>query len=284
MMIERKCCSFSLNKVYVARNYVMDMDSGNGKNRVKSDERLFRIIELLQERDGAGVTELADEMDLAKSTVYNHLSTLTDFGYAWNDGEKYHIGLRFLTHGIFAREQKIIYKMARSRIDTLAEETNELSWCQTHENGKVVYLYGATGEHALDPFERIGNRSYMHKLAGGKAMLAYLPETEVRNIVDQNGLPEATPNTITNLEELLDELRTIKQQRIAYNREESVENVNSLATPVLGSDNEVLGAIGITGPKNRLKGERFEEELPDLLRGTANEIEVKIAHREFGPF
>lgn len=257
------------------------MDSGNNAKLVKSDERLFRIIQILQEKNGAGVTEIANEMDIAKSAVYNHLATLTHHGYTTKDGHIYHIGLRFLFHGIFAREQKIIYRMTRSRIDELANKTNELAWCQTHENGMAVYIYGASGKHSVYPSERVGNRRHMHKIAGGKAMLAFFSESEVERIIDHYGLPPATSNTITAREELLEELESIRERKVAFNREEAIEGVHSLATPVLGPDNDVLGAIGLSGPKNRLKGDWFENELSDLLLGTANEIEVKIEHKEF---
>ena len=248
---------------------------------VKSGEKTFEIVEILKRMDGAGVTEIADRMDVSKSTVYKHLQTLVTHDYATKVDGEYRVGLRFLDHGIYARQQQTIYRISRDRIDELAEETGELAWCQTHEHGRCVYLYGAAGVHSVHPPERVGNRTPMHQIAGGKAMLAHLPEERIGEILDRHGLEPATPHTITERAELFDELEGIRERGISYNREESNEGLYAVASAVLGPDGEVLGAIGLSGPKHRLEGELIETEFPELLLGTANELELNLEHQEF---
>lgn len=248
---------------------------------IKSDEKLFRIIALLVERNGAGVTELANEMEISKSTVHKHLQTMVYHNFATQDGETYHVGLRFLDYGMYARRRQLIYRIAHGRVEELANETGELVWCQTYENGKCVYLHGAAGSRSVYPPEHVGNRTPMHQLAGGKAMLANLDRQEVDRIIDQHGLEAATPNTITDRDELFEALERIREQGVAFNREEATLDLFAVATAVTGPDGVVLGSIGISGPKHRLRGELFDEELPKLLLGTANELEFNLEHQEF---
>lgn len=257
------------------------MDTRSGPGSIKSDEKLFRIVELLKEHDGAGVTEIAREMDASKSTVYKHLQTMVNHDFATQIGDEYHVGLRFLDYGMYARRRQLIYRLANDRIEELAEETGELVWCQTHENGQVVYLYGAAGSRSVYAPEQVGNRTPMHQLAGGKAMLANLPEETVERIVDRRGLARATEHTITDREELFEALERIRERGVAFNREESTLDIYAVATAVLDPEGAVLGAIGVSGPKHRLRGDPLEEELPRLLLGTANELEFNLEHREF---
>lgn len=248
---------------------------------IKSDEKLFRIIELLEESDGAGVTEIADSMDLTKSTVYKHLQTMVHHDFATKRGDTYHIGLRFLYYGMYARRQQPLYELLDGRIHELAEETGELVWCQTHENGQCVYLYGAAGNRSVYPPERVGNRTPMHQLAGGKAMLAHFSDDEIDRIIDKHGLDAATPNTITNRNQLHDELELVRERGYAFNHEEATLDLYAVATAILDPDGTVLGSIGISGPKHRLQGELIETTLPKVLLGTANEIEFNLEHQEY---
>lgn len=248
---------------------------------INSDETAFEIVDLLLERDGAGVTEIATEIGVAKSTVYKHLQTMVKHDFATKIDDEYHVGLRFLDFGMYARRQQLIYQLSRDRIDELADETGELVWCQTHENGQCVYLYGAAGSHSVYPPEFIGNRTPMHQLAGGKVMLANFSRETVDKIVDRYGLETATEHTISDRDELHDALETIRDRGVAFNREESTLDLYAVSTAVVDSDGEVLGSIGISGPKHRMRGEPIESELPKLLLGTANELEFNLEHREF---
>lgn len=248
---------------------------------IKSDETLIAIFAFLEEHDGAGVTEIANELDITKSTVHKHLQTMVHHDFVTQQGETYQIGLRFLDYGMYARRQQPVYRITRGRVEELAEETGELVWCQTHENGKCVYLHGAAGSRSVYPPEHVGNRTPMHQLAGGKAMLASMDPETVDGIIDRHGLPPATENTITDRAVLKETLQQIRERGVAFNREEATMDLYAVASAITDPEGVVLGSIGVSGPKHRLRGERFEEELPKLLLGTANELEFNLEHQEF---
>jgi len=250
-----------------------------GSTMIESDRKLLEIVRILREADGAGVTEVADRLDVAKSTVHKHLATLRHHGYVVNDDGQYHVGLKFLDRGIHARNRQVLYRASRARIDELAERTGESTWCMTHENGKSIKLYGATGQRAVHPPIRVGDRRYMHHSASGKVMLAHLPEDEIDAILDRYGMPAVTERTITDRDELLEELEAIRERGVAFNREESIPGMNHVAATITDLSGGVLGAIGISGPAQRLEGERLTADLPELLLGVANELEVNITQQ-----
>lgn len=254
------------------------MNERTKPRRIKSDETLFDIIEYLHVSDNAGVTEIANELDIAKSTVHAHLATLRRRGYVANDGGAYEIGLEFFRHGVHAKNAHSLYPMATEKVAYLAEETDERAWCHVEENGMAYYLCGAEGEHPVHPPVRVGERVYLHTIAGGKAILAYLPETRIREIIDTYGLPASTAYTITDEDELFEELAEIREVGFSFNKQESLRGLHAVAAPVHDHEGTLRGALSISGPANRLKGDVLESKLPELLLGTTNEMEINLTH------
>jgi len=248
------------------------------RNSVKSVERTFRIIGGLQELDGAGVTELADHLDLPKSTVHNYLSTLEGAAYVVKEDEQYRVGLRFLEHGAFARTQSPIFEVARPELDRLAEETGELVNLLVEEHGKGIYLYRTRGENAVRVKEHVGNRVSLHSTALGKAILAHYPQRRVDEIIDRHGMPATTERTVTDRDELSETLASVREAGVAFDDEERLSGLRCVAAPVLSNDDEVLGSISISGPSHRFDDERFREELPQRILETANVLELNVTY------
>lgn len=250
-------------------------DTGAG---IKSDETLFAIIELLRELDGAGVTELARQLDAAKSTVHGHLTTMREHGYVVKDGQEYRLGLGFFDYGQYVRGQLDVFQSGMFAVDRLERETGEMAWLITHENGKAMYVYGRGGENDIDVNTILGTWVHMHCNSGGKAILAHLPREEVDEIIDEHGLPARTENTITDREALYEELARIREQGYALNRSEDLKGVHAIGIP-LTFEGEIKGALSIAGPAHRLPEERCEGEILDQLRAATNEIELNLAYQ-----
>ena len=248
------------------------------RNTVKSVERTFRIIGGLQELGGAGVTELSKHLDLPKSTVHNYLSTLEQEAYVVKADDEYRVGLRFLEHGAYARNQSQIFEIARPELDRLADETGELCNLLVEEHGKGTYLYRTRGENAVRVKEHVGNRVCLHSTALGKAILAHLSTERVDEIIERHGLPETTERTVTNRDELLDTLAETRDRGVAFDDEERLSGLRCVAAPVLSNDDRVLGAISVSGPSHRFEDHRFREELPKRVLETANVLELNVTY------
>jgi DNA-binding IclR family transcriptional regulator len=252
-------------------------DSDAGGRRVKSVDTTCRIIEGLRELDGAGVTELAEHLDLSKATVHSHLATLTDNEFVIKRGDDYKIGLRFVDFGEYAKKDIPVYELAKEQVDRLAEETSEVAQFMVEEHGKGVYLHKSRGENAIQTTSYTGYRKHLHCTALGKAILSQLDDTRIRGVAAKTGLPQRTANTITTVEALVDEVEQIRTDGVAFDDEEILEGMRCVAAPVTHPSGEIYGAISVSGPTSRFKGERFQKELPEIVSGAANIIEVNAS-------
>ena len=242
--------------------------------RVQAVQISCSILEALREMDGAGVSELADRLDRSKATIHSHLATLVDNEFVVKHDDSYEISLRFVDIGEYAKNQIDIYEVAKDEVDRLAEETGEVAQFMVEEHGRGVYLHKSSGENAIQTASYTGNRKDLHCTALGKAILSQLPAERVDEIIDRHGLPQRTENTVSSREELFDALETIRDQGVAFDDEEILQGLRCIAAPIQHPTGDIHGAISISGPTSRFKGDRFHEELPEVVKGAANVIEV----------
>ncbi|WP_247730148.1 IclR family transcriptional regulator [Halovivax limisalsi] len=252
-------------------------ENGSKRRTIQTTGTVFEVIESLRDLEGATVTELADQLDVAKSTAHAHVSALEEQEFVVKEGTEYRLSLQFLELGVHVRDQMELSHAAASQLTKLATETGEAVWLIVEEHGWAVYLDKAMGENALQVQSTIGERSHLHYLAAGKALLAYLPRERVEEIVERRGLPRRTSNTITDVDDLFAELDAIRERGYAFNENEEIEGVRGIGAPIRANDRAV-GAIGIGAPENRLRGERFREEVPNYLLGATNEIELRLTY------
>lgn len=249
---------------------------GNANHPVTTSQKTIRIIETIYRLKGGTLTELATELGMNKSTVHNHLKTLEDEQFVVHDGSEYRIGLRLLEFGGYAQQQHGLYGIALPEIERLAEQTGEIANLVVEEYGRGIYLAIETGTRAVDLDIYPGTRRPLHTTAGGKAILAELPADRVDEIVDEYGLPARTPQSITTREELETELAEIREHGIAFDDEEHIVGLRSVAAPVHAPGGRVLGAVSVAGPVSRLTDERFVEEFPAVVNSALNVIELNI--------
>lgn len=247
---------------------------------VQAAATTFEIIETVRELEGAGVSELADHLSKPKSTVHDYLQTLTEANYLINQDGHYRVGARFLELGGHARSRMLVYQIAQPEVKKLARETGEHANLMIEEHGKGIFLCKSKGEEAVRLDTHAGMRVHLQTTALGKTILAHLPDDRVDEILDTHGLPEVTEETVTNRAELKDQLEEIRERGYAFDNEERVKGMRCVAAPITGPEDEVFGAISVSGPVSRMQGERFSTELPDMVTNAANVVEVNIAHSD----
>ncbi len=198
-------------------------------------------------------------------------------GYAIKEGDEYYLSLRFLEHGKYVRNRKNAYRTAKSYTKRLAEETDYRVEFTIEENGRGIYMYTSSGKHAVWTYSTIGKRFYLHQAAAGKAILSRSSRTFVEEIIDRWGFPSATEDTVTNAKTLFYQPEAIRESRISFNYEEQLEGIKAVGIPVNRSDGRVIEALSIASSPKRLTDEQFEEDIPDVLFGVANEFELKLS-------
>jgi DNA-binding IclR family transcriptional regulator len=250
------------------------------RNVLKSVDTVFKITKHLKSEGAKTVTELSRELDMPKSTVQVYLNSLYGHNFVAKRDGKYEIGLQFLEYGIFALRNIPVYPEVRTKVEELAETTGELAACFVEEDGDAVYIYGVEGERSVRTDLSVGNRSEPHCTASGKAIMAHLSDEQIEQAI-RDGLQRKTEHTITDPDELRDELARIRERGYAYSMEESVEGLRAVAAPIV-LDDRIVGSISLAGPASRFVGERFETEIPDMVRGAANELELKLTYSQSG--
>jgi DNA-binding IclR family transcriptional regulator len=245
------------------------------KTGVETTTTSFEILSTLHRAQPATLTEVADLLDLPRSTVYYHLDTLHDLGFLMREDDQYILSLRFLELGESARQQLPIYEVGKPEVENLAAETDTNGYLMVEQNdvGVIAYLRKENDIHLGDS---VGQPVHLTSTAMGKAFLSQLPEDRVVEIVDHHGLPEITSNTITNRGDLLAELETIRDRGYAVSKGEQVEGLYAIGAPVLGPEGEVYGAISISAPKQHMTDELLEETYPEKVLSTANVVELKL--------
>lgn len=247
---------------------------------LKTIELCFEIIDLLKEEEGQTLGRIAGELGKPPGTVHGYLRTLEACGYIVQEGDLYRLSLKFAEVGISVLHSKRAYMLAEEYTTKAAEETDCRSIFAVEENGRGVYTAREAGDYSTWKHEQIGRRFYLHATAAGKAILANLVQDQIDAILDPWGLPKKTENTITDRDELMEELEQVREIGVGFNREEHIEGIHAVSAPVFGPSGAVIGALSANGPANQLDGERLSEELPAILIGIANEFELDLIHAE----
>ncbi|WP_458209908.1 IclR family transcriptional regulator [Haladaptatus sp. NG-SE-30] len=248
------------------------------KNRVQTTQKTFRIIQTLKQIDGARVTELADALEMSKSTVHNHLRTLVHEGYVIQQDEEYRLSLQFLELGGYIRDRLDIYKVAEPEVKQLAEQTGELANLAVSEQGLLTYIDRSKGDQAVDLDTYPGLQAQMHCTALGKVILAHTPREQVESVLDRHGLPKLTENTITDRDDLYVELEQIRSDGYAQDHGERLEGLRCVAAPVKSAEDDVEGSISVSAPASRMKSNRYNQEIPEKVRSAANVIELNLKY------
>lgn len=249
------------------------------KSPVKAAETTFNVINVVNECDGASVNEVAEALDVPKSTAHNYLKTLTQTGYLINEKGYYQLGLRFLVYGERARNRWDVYETAKPELKNLAAQTGEFANLLVQEQGHGFYIYRTKGDRSSTSSQYIGDhvgeRVPLHATAPGKAILAHVEPERVEEILEQYGLEQLTDSTIQDRQVLFDEFEEIRETGVAFDDEEYLVGLRAVGAPII-THGEVQGAISISGPISKFGVGRFRDELPEIVVDAANAIEINL--------
>jgi len=272
---------FDIDKQYLIwadAHYLRMSKPAKANNPVGATEKTLRILNALKQLDGAGVTELGQELDISKGTVHNHLATLEDHEYVVNEGGTYRLGLRFLELGEYTRRESRLLEIAKPKVDQLAEETGEIANLMTEQHGRGIYLYIARGEKAVNLDTTVGTRQYLHTSALGKSILSEMPEERLEDVLQRHGLPAMTPNTVTTRDALEAELDDIRERGVAFDGEERAEGIRCVAAPITNNHGNLHGSVSVSGPSTRMKDDRFRSEIPEAVQNIATVIGIDTSY------
>lgn len=234
----------------------------------------LRVLDVIKRREGARMSEIASELDLANSTVHAHLTTLRNHELVVKEGNVFHLGIKLFHFGEQARHRKPEYEIVRRHAHELSNRLSEEVAFAITEHGRSVIIFDENNDPAKQGFQ-VGRYFHMHNSASGKAMLAEWSRERVDEVLDRWGLPQETENTIQSRTELYEELARTRERGYALNDQEALEGLMAIGMAITNPGGSVLGSLDVSGPPYRLSEERIVPE----LRETVTEIEHEIASR-----
>jgi DNA-binding IclR family transcriptional regulator len=255
----------------------MSTHGDSSGRRIGSLLKGFNIIKAIEANGGLTVSEAAEELDMPVSTVHVYMKTLEETGYVIRHDDEYRLGLRFLETGSRVRNRLGVFQAAQREMISLCCQTGERVGLGVAEDGKRVQLWQIEGEDAVSDDNHIGEFTHMHWTSLGKVLLSEFGDSRIREIVERDGLPKATEQTITDLDSLFEEVSGIRRNGYALEDEERKLGMRSVSVPLRDEDGRTIGALGIAGAKSHLTVPRCDKYV-EYLQERANIISLRYSY------
>ena len=230
------------------------------RGSVQSVDRALTLLEALARSAGSvPLTELAGRARLNISTCHHLLATLIKWGYvAKAPGRRYALGARGLHLGQAFLKQVDLPRRAQPFVERISEETGETVHLAVLQGDSIITLLKREGRHAVRvDTGALGASDAAHATATGKAMLAWLPEGEIRRILAINGMASFTPSTTTDPDVLIEDLRLVRRNGHALDRQEFQPGVICVGAAIRNHLGAVVGAISASAPTQRATEEHL---------------------------
>ncbi len=235
---------------------------------VRAVERAIRILECFDdENPERGLTEIANVVDLHKATAHRIVTTLVNYGYLerTDDDQRYRLGLQIAGLGFKVLRRMSLRKEAFPYMEQLVEQWDETCDLSIYDQKRVFYIEVLRGNHALTIAAAVGQRLPAHCTASGKLFLAHLPEQELDTFLSKP-LQPYTQKTITSPDKLRKEIELIRWQGYSFDDEEMEEGIRATAAPIRNHKGEMIAAISIPGPVNRMDMDRIAKITDSLVK------------------
>jgi len=266
----------SLHRRVIARP---ELEIGSSKSLQKALRILIHMGEHCPE---AGVSQLASELGLTKATVHRLLNAMERFELIErnSENERYRLGLKLHQLGIKAVESRTLRNEAHRLLLEMSRRSRETVSLAVPAPGGVVCLDRVNSPHTvINVCTPVGAMFPPHCTAAGKAILAYLTEEELQEVLRRSGLRQYSPFSISRLPDLKENLRLIRQRGYAVDHQELERGLSGVAAPVLGAHERVIAAVGIAGPTQRFRAKELAQKIA-LVTEIAARLSMSSARLE----
>ncbi|EID55269.1 IclR family transcriptional regulator [Saccharomonospora xinjiangensis] len=245
---------------------------------VQSVDRAISALELLAKEGEAGITDIAAELGVHKSTASRLMSALESRHLVEKLGKrgKYAIGFGVVRLAGAAMSRLDLATLGNQTCLSLAESLGETVNIAVADGGVAINISQAFGSASVTARNWTGRRTPLHATSSGKVLLAYMPEQQ-RVPLLHGQLERYTPSTIVQPDELLAELGHVRKAGYAASFEELELGMHAVAVPVFGGEGRVIAAMSASGPSYRLSRERARQ-LIGPLTDAATALSAQLGH------
>lgn len=237
----------------------------------KADGTVGKALDVLDQVAAFGrparFSELLQHSEFPKPTLYRLLQTLTSQGMLSYDSDRqtYAPGVRLVKLAHSAWSQASLAPIARPHIDRLAAHVDEAVHLAQIDNGQVLFIDKRQTSEKFATLAQAGQVAPAYCTGVGKVILAFLSPERRDRALQQQAFMKYTPSTLDSVEKLESELKTIRIEGVAYDREEHDRGIISIAAPILTRGDHVVGALSIATSTARYSLDALEKFRPSLL-------------------
>jgi DNA-binding IclR family transcriptional regulator len=252
---------------------------GNYMKINNSTKKTIEILDLISKNpEGLTLNEIAEQLDLPKSSVFDILTTLKmmEIIRFANEGLKnYVIGIKLFIIGNSYIESDDLINSSRKLVKDLGDKLGRTIFIGQESHAKVLYLYKYEPENAIITTSNIGSTINMYNSALGKSILAYRNDQD--SLIEKLKFKKYTKNTITNPDDLKEELKKVKAAGYSVDNREVEEHLSCVGAPIFNHKGDVIAAISASG----LYTENIDiEYISRNIRETASSISEKMGYRK----
>ena len=217
------------------------------------------------------LAQISARLGMPKSTTLNLLRTLEQCKLIYRNetGKTYCLGYKTLKFSYVKRQSLSIVQHAVPYLEELQQKSGEMVYLTTKSDGKIIFLDAAYASRRMSSYSVSGREFPMHCTSAGKAMLAYLPQSEVDGIIARHGLEACTPNSITTKEKLMEELSEIRRRGYSVDDEENVLGIRCVGVAIRNREGYPTGAISISGTVLSVTDECIPKYAEMLIRAAS---------------
>ncbi len=240
--------------------------SSDSSGGVQSVDRAITVLEILAREGSAGVSEVADEVGVHKSTAFRLLAALEEHDLVEQNHErgKYRLSFGLLRLAGAIPTRLDVVRQAQGVVDDLAARLDETINVAVVREHYAVNVQQALGSAAVASHNWVGQLTPLHATSSGKVLLAFMSSEQCNAILDHAGLQAFTEHTITSRKTLLEQLQQVREQGYATAYEELETGLNAAAVPVRDHTGAVVAALSASGPAYRMNTAGVEAQIEDL--------------------
>jgi IclR family KDG regulon transcriptional repressor len=244
---------------------------------VRAVERALDMLICFSRNESVlSLTQIAERVHLSKSTVHRLLATLETKRFITRDKATglYRLGSRLIEIASLVIRDVDLQRWAQPYLQRLSAECGETVDLSILDGTSMIYLQVIESPQRVKLAVAVGQRLPVFCTASGKAVMAYLPEEQVNEILAEE-LTRYTGQTQVSTAALREDLKVTRDRGFAISEQEFEKDINAVAAPVLGADNYPVAAIAIVGPYFRLSRERMLNLGPSI-RATTDAISREV--------
>ena len=253
------------------------MNSTTPKNdtqgmNIQSITRALNILKFIASSgNSATLGAISEGVGLGTSTTHNILRTLKqgDFVLQYEAGGPYSIGFAVLNLARSVEHSTSLSTIANGTMEKLSQKYNESVNLSAFIDGYSVYIGGVECTHDVRIMNYIGKRNLVHITGAGKVLLAGQKDSVIDAFLENADLVQKTPLTITSPEGLRIVLKRIRDQGYGLDEGEYQESIWCAAAPIYNSHGNVLAALSISFPANRINNFNKDLVIDDVIASAA---------------